>query len=343
MRLVLLILTFLQIFMYSCIKSAPKVNLAPTTNTSVEGPYKINIDKGLSQGLHTDQSVKVGSINRKFHLFIPESSSDETYPMVVLLHGHGGSSDQMLGLDGKKAPYRVWLDIAETEKVFILVPEGVISPDDKLGWNDCRGDTTTNPSTDDTSFIMGLIEGVADSYSVDRSRLYVSGTSNGGQMTFRLAIEMGSKLAAIAPVVAALPKNSKCKAPDITIPLLLVNGTDDNISPYDGGSISETRGSVLSTMETIDIWNELNQTNSTPVMESLADIDVNDSSQLIKYTYSGDSVNHEVVLLKMQGAGHVEPSISEQYSVIWEAIVGAQNHDIEMARFVWDFFKNKSR
>ena len=45
----------------------------------------------------------------------------------------------------------------------------------------------------------------------------------------------------------------------------------------------------------------------------------------------------------MDGAGHTEPSISEQYSGIYEAIVGIQNHDIEMAEIVWEFFKDKSR
>ena len=70
-----------------------------------------------------------------------------------------------LGLDDRKALYKSWLDVAAREKIFILVPEEVISPDDKLGWNDRRGDIMTNPSSDE----------------------------NGGHMSFRLAIDAGEK------------------------------------------------------------------------------------------------------------------------------------------------------
>ena len=50
-------------------------------------------------------------------------------------------------------------------------------------------------------------------------------------MSFRLAIEAGDKFAAIAPILAALPSNSKCTEPDTKVALLLVNGTSDSILP----------------------------------------------------------------------------------------------------------------
>ena len=83
-------------------------------------------------GLQTNFNVTHGGLTRKFHFFVPSNlDADSSYPLVLLLHGHGGSGDQMLGLNGKKAPYKVWLDIAAREQIFVLVPEGVVSPDDK--------------------------------------------------------------------------------------------------------------------------------------------------------------------------------------------------------------------
>ena len=178
-------------------------------NPGIENPF----DRQMV-GLQTDREVLHDGQIRRFHFFAPDQTDDQaSYPLVILLHGHGGSVDQLLGLNNRTAPYKIWLDVAAREKIFILVPEGVISPDDKLGWNDCRGDTMTNPSTDDVGFIVELAEAMTQTYPIDAKRIYASGTSNGGHMSFRLAIEAGDRFAAIAPIVASLPKNSKCSSP----------------------------------------------------------------------------------------------------------------------------------
>ena len=295
-------------------------------------------------GLQTNFNVTHDGLTRKFHFFVPSNlDADRSYPLVLLLHGHGGSGDQMLGLNGKKAPYKVWLDIAAREQIFILVPEGVVSPDDKLGWNDCRGDTATNPSTNDVEFLVGLAEAMTDTYPIDEKRIFSTGTSNGGHMSFRLAIEAGDKFAAIAPILAALPSNSKCTEPDTKVALLLVNGTSDSILPYNGGPMAGDRGEVISTINTISFWTDLNQNDAAETIENLPDINNLDSSTVVRTSYRGDSGIQDVTLITMDGAGHTEPSISEQYSGIYEAIAGIQNHDIEMAEIVWEFFKDKSR
>ena len=47
--------------------------------------------------------------------------------------------------------------------------------------------------------------------------------------------------------------------------------------------------------------------------------------------------------MTMDGAGHAEPSIAEQYSSVFEAIIGRQNHDVEMVELVLNFFEDKSK
>ena len=83
--------------------------------------------------------------------------------------------------------------------------------------------------------------------------------------------------------------------------------------------------------------------NAAETIENLPDINNLDSSTVVRTSYEGDSGIQDVTLITMDGAGHTEPSISEQYSGIYEAIAGIQNHDIEMAEIVWEFFKDKSR
>ena len=201
----------------------------------------------------------------------------------------------------------------------------------------------TNPSTDDVGFIVELAEAMTHTYPIDAKRIYASGTSNGGHMSFRLAIEAGDTFAAIAPIVASLPKNSKCSSPTEAVALLLVNGTDDPILPYNGGFMPGGRGEVLSTVETIEFWKDINQNTASAATETLPNINTADNSTVIQTTHAGDTSIQDVILLTMDGAGHAEPSIAEEYSSVFEDIVGRQNHDVEMAERVWSFFQDKSK
>ena len=162
-------------------------------------------------------------------------------------------------------------------------------------------------------------------------------------MSLRLAIEAGETFAAIAPVVAAMPKSSKCSQPDTQVALMLLSGTNDAILPYDGGQMPGGRGEVLSAVDTITFWKNLNQNTSTATVENLPDINMLDASTVIRSSYSGETRIQDVILITMDGAGHTEPSIAEQFSGVFEAIVGRQNHDVEMAELVWEFFKDKTR
>jgi len=95
---------------------------------------------------------------------------------------------------------------------------------------------------------------VAD-YAVDAERIYVTGLSNGGMKMLRLGCELDEKIAAIAPVIASMPKNiSATCAPAGPLPVLFMNGTYDPIVPWNGGDVRVFRkslGAVLSTQATV--------------------------------------------------------------------------------------------
>lgn len=100
---------------------------------------------------------------------------------------------------------------------------------------------------------------------------------------------------------------------------------------------------VKSTDESIRYWVERNQTDSQPIVEILEDIDPNDGSTVEKFIYDNGANNSQVVLYKVIGGGHTEPSLIEKYSQLYLNVVGGQNHDIEMAAEVWKFFEDKSK
>ena len=114
---------------------------------------------------------------RTFHFFVPSGLDDQaTYPVVVLLHGHGGSSDQLLGLDGRASPHSVWLDVAQREKIILLVPGGPSRrTQERLqnGW-------WPTPSTDDVGLIRALLDGVSSSQFRRHKPCVCDGNIHGG-------------------------------------------------------------------------------------------------------------------------------------------------------------------
>ncbi len=130
--------------------------------------------------LKRDQTISIHDITREYHIQYPKDSKSK--PLVILLHGHGGSANQSIGKGIGNAPQKVWLDLAHEQEFIVVVPNGEKGPEGKRGWNDCRADASGNPSTDDVLFINSLIEKIALNYEHDTKRVYVAGVSNGASM-----------------------------------------------------------------------------------------------------------------------------------------------------------------
>lgn len=289
--------------------------------------------------LKLDETITVDGLSRTFHIQHPQDQS--MAPLVIMLHGHGGSSDQSIGKGTGKNPQRIWLDLADEYRFIVVVPNGELGPANSRGWNDCRADALSNPTTDDVKFIKKLLEEIEQKYNHDTTRVYLSGVSNGALMAQRLVEEIPEKITAFASIVNNRPANSMCKLNDEAISALFMNGTIDPLVPYKGGQIASDRGLVKSTDESIRYWVERNQTDTTPIVENLENINTDDNSSVEKSTYDNGLNNSQVVLYKIIGGGHTEPSKTEKYSIIYKIIVGEQNEDIEMAEEVWSFFEDK--
>lgn len=297
------------------------------------------LDQAHESALLKNQSIRVIDQERQYHLYLPDDPG--TAPIILLLHGNGGSHDQILGLNGTKAPHQVWLDIALQENIILVVPNGAVGPNGKRGWNDCRNDAPTNPDSDDVRFISELIEFVQNNYGSSTSSVFSVGTSNGGLMSMRLAAEIPDMIEAIAFIVASRPVNSECVEPASPMSVLIMNGTDDPILPYGGGQIVSNRGEIYSTTETVNYWTNRNQTQTTPTVIDVPDLDSDDNSTVNRYSYSNGTNDTVVEHYEVVNGGHTEPSIIERYGNLFKLVVGNQNGDIEMATEVWEFFRSQ--
>ena len=266
-------------------------------------------------------------------------------PLLFILHGGTSNADEIIGLPGNAAPFKIFLDLADIDKFIAVIPNGVADTDpESRQWNDCRGDCTGNGNADDVGFIEALITDVHNNYpAVDLNRVYCNGISNGGQMCLRLAYELSDKIAAIAAISAANAAVNDCQPPNNPIPIMMINGTDDPILPWDGGQVAagleDDQGTTISVMDTIAFWTTHNSTEEINITD-IPDIDTSDKSTVSKETYGNGKEGTEVILYRVNGGGHPIPSIQERYSWLYQRLlVGWQNHDIETAVEAWAFLQ----
>jgi len=295
-------------------------------------------------GLFTENIV-VDGVARRYAIYIPKELGNTARPLVFELHGGGVYIEDMTGESGRKTPYKLWMNLADSEKFIVVYPEGLNGAYGKPTWHDCRSNASVYSSADDVHFISTLIDRISAAHTIDPARVYASGTSNGGLMALRLAVELSDKIAAVAATAAAMPDQSDCNPPLNPISVLFMNGTDDNHLPYNGGMLSNPpspeHGTVYSTEESVRLWTTSDRTDTTPSIVTFPDLDPDDGSTVTRYTYANGVEDTEVVLYKVIGGGHSAPSIRERYSALYELYFNKQNHDIEMTTEVWRFFKDK--
>jgi len=155
-------------------------------------PFELAFGEGDLQR----QTVMQGSIERTFYVHYPKNRHPAVpKALVFVLHGGGGA-------DARTMANRTGMnEIADREDFMVIYPAGIDGQ-----WNDGRGKsfrrTKDNTDVDDVGFISALIDLFVKKGEADSARIYVMGLSNGGMMTHRLGIELGKKLAAIAPVLS---------------------------------------------------------------------------------------------------------------------------------------------
>lgn len=313
--------------------------IIPLLFTSCSKDESTNTTNTVTEtGLIKNQTINVSGVNRNYHLYIPQNYTNA--PIVILFHGHNSNNDELIEL----TPYKVWLQKAEQQNIILAIPNGLYTSDNEKGWNDCRTDALTNSNADDVQFISNLIDKIVTTYQANIRKVYITGSSNGGHMCIRLAQQIPQKITAFATIVAANAVNSGCSNSSIPVSALFINGTQDPNLPYSGGQMAGNRGEVFSADATINYWKNRNGTVAIANVTTKPNTNTNDNSSIEKSVYSNGTNNTEVVLYKVIGGGHTEPSILQRYTTpLVPFILGNQNGDIEMVEEVWSFFVNKTK
>jgi polyhydroxybutyrate depolymerase len=188
----------------------------------------------ITSGDH-DETLQFGGITRTFIVHVPGAfDPHRKTALVIMLHGRGGSGARVERNTG-------WDRMADRENFLAVFPDATLeSPGEP-------GDFMRNPrrwiyasdagahQTDVIGFIAALIDYMERSYGADPRRVYVTGFSNGGSMTWQIGAKLTSRIAAIAPVSGTLQvKDAKLTS---AMPTMFIIGTADPLNPLSGGSV----------------------------------------------------------------------------------------------------------
>jgi polyhydroxybutyrate depolymerase len=274
-----------------------------------------------------EEEVVSNDLVRRYHVHLPSNYEVSSFfPLLIALHGRLGTGKKMIRQTGFNV-------IADREGFIVVYPEGF-----KRGWADGRGITHADKQgVDDVAFIDRLIKVLQEKFSIDHTRIYVAGHSNGGFMAQRLAIERSHQFAAVAVVAASLSEWLASRfTPSRPMPVSFINGTDDPVTPYEGGR-QPGGARVLSVEGTVKIWAHFNGCNALPEVQEIHGL--NGETVVYVLTYSTCQDRAKAKLYRIKGGGHVWPGESEDLS---SSGVGKLSSEIDASEEIWKFFESVS-
>lgn len=235
-------------------------------------------------------NLNVNGANRTMNVYAPKNI-EKGRPLIIQMHGMN-----------QDAPYQQnaakWESIADTARFVVVFPNG-----ENKAW-DIGGDK-------DINFLKAIINEMYSRYGIDKNRVYVSGFSMGGMMSYHAANKMGDMIAAIAPVSGGGGVNSPKRA----MPIMHTHGTSDDVVNYN------------STVNTLKGWvNAQKCSSNSQKIKPYPSTKPGSAASL--EIWSGCTDNVEVRLLTIEGKGHWY-SMDEAVSV---------NTSVE----IWNFVKNYS-
>jgi poly(3-hydroxybutyrate) depolymerase len=238
-------------------------------------------------------NITVGSTSRNILVHAP-SGIAKGRPLMIAMHGRGLTAASH-ETESKLNP------IADAERFVVIYPTGIDNSWDLSG-------------TRDIDFLVAIINYAANTYGSDRNRVYLSGFSMGGMMTYYAATKIADRIAALAPISGYLlgGPNTNSSRP---LPLIHTHGRNDNVVSYSG------------VQTCIDAWV---RRNGCPTTAQVTDPypSSKPTSYCARYYYGPGTNGVAVVLLALRDKGH------------W--IATDSDKGINTSQEIWNFCKNYS-
>jgi polyhydroxybutyrate depolymerase len=208
-------------------------------------------------------SFRIGGQDRRA-IIVNGATDGPRRPAVIVLHGGMGSAEGMRigsGFD----------PVARANGFIVAYGEGTEFRDGSHAWNTGHLLRRQVRDADDLAYLDGLIDRLVADHGADPTRIFMTGGSNGGMMTFTYAVARPERLAAAAPVVASM--FSFDAVPKTPLPILIINGAKDEEVPLAGGMsgnalVRSAQATPFKPVrEVVDFWVKANRSRPEAVTQ----------------------------------------------------------------------------
>jgi polyhydroxybutyrate depolymerase len=274
-------------------------------------------------------TFKHNGVDRYYIVHVPgKYDSKVATPLLLALHGGGGSMEYQ-----SSDEYYKQISKSDAEGFIVVFPNGYsrLKSVQFATWNagKCCGDARDKES-DDVGFIKEVVSLVSKQLNINQNKIFATGMSNGGMMSYRLACEIPGTFKAIA-AVAGTDNSLKC-SPEKPISILHIHAKDDDHVLFNGGAgkvLNEAKVTNFSSVpDTVSKWVKQNGCDLSPkrILEkpgAYCDL------------YSKCKNNTEVELCVTETGGHSWPGGKKPRGG------GNPSTAISANDIMWDFFRNK--
>ena len=268
---------------------------AAHAQSAVTGPPSCDVPHG--SGVSSHQLVS-GQRQRTYRLFVPPGYDGHLrLPLVLDLHGSGDTSAGQARNSGFEI-------LAASERFIVATLEAQGGR-----WNVPVQDNRA----DDVAYVREVIAHVAARVCTDEMRVYATGFSGGGRMTSLLGCQLGSRIAAIAPV-SGLRSPGPCNGRPV--PVLTFHGLADPQNPYGGHAAGRDAEWLESVPDALASWARHNSCKGDAVLDD-------HPGPLSTMRYDGCGDGTEVRMIRIDGLGHT-----------WT------KKEVDTTGVMWQFFKS---
>ena len=258
-------------------------------------------------------------IQREFIIYIPATyNATIPTPLLFNFHGGGGTASGFLNGENDMRP------IADTANFLAVYPQAAVDPID--GSNAWLHKTPTTHN--DVNFIEAIIDTLSTEFNVNNDRIYACGYSEGGIFSYELGCRLNNRIAAFASVSGSmltesyrLSNNFGSCSPTHPTAVLLIPGTNDGNfhAMYNG-----FQPYYLSVNEITTYWSTHNNTDASPTVNMLPNINTMDGSTVESRIWENGDQCVSIKELKVINGGHD-----------WPGSFG--NMDINASQEIWKF------
>jgi polyhydroxybutyrate depolymerase len=280
-----------------------------------------------------NKTILVDDLQREYIVHLPPGfNAAQKLPVIFALHGGGGTAKGAV-------PFYNLESLADKNNFIIVYPNAI-----KKAWF-IPGMTTrvkdADTAVDDLHFMNVLLDTIIAHYKVDDKKVFLTGISRGAMFSYYLADAMNARITAIAPVCGGISQTiMKNYFFQKTIPVLMINGTDDPLVKYNGGyGILNKRNEgnedadVVPAEELLRKIVALNHCSASPQTQALPDVDANDGCTETESIYQCNAV--KVDFIKIENGGHTWAG-GTQY--LPKFIIGKLCRDFSASEKIFDFF-----